>query len=32
MTLTGQFNALQLIKKEIASLDKIGLEKMKTMF
>jgi len=32
MTSTGQFNAYKLLNKEIASLDKIGSEKMKTMF
>lgn len=32
MTSTGQFNAFRVPSKEIASLDKIGSEKMKTMF
>ena len=32
MTSTGQFNVFRLLNKEIASLDKIGSEKMKTMF
>ncbi len=32
MTSTGQFNAFRLLNKEIALLDKIGSEKMKTTF